>query len=203
MVENSLEEVQRDFLWRRAGALTCSGVESAATLCRLRQRDAHLARETLGPAAAASSSASSPAELARCFLARTPELMRRKIIHRDRFVTSIFFFLFFSSVASWSGAVETRMMRRGVIWWRSSSTSNYIAKGGARRSRRTQPGSGMLRGVGATSPALTLLNPPPVIYRHMYCKEEHRLKHLLSVINYLLWGSKGERWPNTGPNLYG
>lgn len=102
---------QSDFIRRRAGALTCGGVESAATLCKLRQRDAHLARETLG--LASSSSSPSPPEFARCFLARTPELRRRKIIHRDMFVMTLlfvvsifYFFFFFFCVASRSEAVK-------------------------------------------------------------------------------------------------
>lgn len=86
------------------GALTCRDVESAATLCKLRHRDAHLALETL------SGQDSSSSVSARCFLAETPEL-RRKIIHRDRLimrplpVAGIFFYFFFFFLVS-SGGVE-------------------------------------------------------------------------------------------------
>ncbi|CAB1426183.1 unnamed protein product [Pleuronectes platessa] len=63
----------------RSGAirvLTWSDGESAATLCRLRHRDAHLALDIL------SGQDSSSSASARCFLAHTPE-PRSKIIHRD------------------------------------------------------------------------------------------------------------------------
>lgn len=64
-------------LYPCAVKLTCSGVESAATLRKPRHRDAHLALDTLSVQDSSSSVSS------RCLLAQTPELNRR-IIHRDR-----------------------------------------------------------------------------------------------------------------------
>lgn len=55
---------------------TCSGVESAATLCRLRHRDAHLALETLSDHDSSASGSSA------CLLALPPQ-PNRTIIHRD------------------------------------------------------------------------------------------------------------------------
>lgn len=57
--------------------VTCGGVESAATLCRLRHRDAHLALDTLSDHDSSASGSS-----ASCLLALPPE-PSSTIIHRD------------------------------------------------------------------------------------------------------------------------
>lgn len=98
--------------FKPCAVLTCSGVESAATLCKLRHRDAHLALDTLSDQDSSSSASSC------CLLAQTPELNRR-IIHRDRLVAAA---LLVASILSGerAGAVEqedalgTNLMERPV-----------------------------------------------------------------------------------------
>lgn len=101
---------------------------SAATLWRLRHRDAHLALDTLSGHDPSSSSVS-----ARCFLALTPE-PRRKIIHRE------------SIVFAMRGAAEEAEGGGSKSDGSPAEVGNYIAKGGAMGSRRTQLGVRMQSG---------------------------------------------------------
>ena len=139
-------------------ALTCCGVDSAATLCRLRHRDAHLALETVSDQV---SSSSPPSASPCCLLAHTPQ-PERTIIHRDRLVMTplLVASIFSSPVVQERGAVKTRGCGGGVNWWKSTLTRTIIAKGGARGNLgvHTQAGSGCWELLNPVGGAVSSLN---------------------------------------------
>lgn len=138
--------------------LTCCGVDSAATLCRLRHRDAHLALETVSDQV---SSSSPPSASPCCLLEHTPQ-PERTIIHRDRLVMTplLVASIFSSPVVQERGAVKTRGCGGGVNWWKSTLTRTIIAKGGARGNLgvHTQAGSGCWEVLNPVGGAVSSLN---------------------------------------------
>lgn len=116
---------------------TCSGLESVATLRRLRHRDAHLALETLS----AQDSSASPSSCH--FLAGAPGLQSR-IIHRDKLVLKA---PRTASISSGSAA-EKQEDEAGTNLMEGRLKQNYIARGGAMMSEAYTVGVRMLRGFG-------------------------------------------------------
>lgn len=182
--------------------LTCCGVDSAATLCRLRHRDAHLALETVSDQV---SSSSPPSASPCCLLEHTPQ-PERTIIHRDRLVMTplLVASIFSSPVVQERGAVKTRGCGGGVNWWKSTLTRTIIAKGGARGNLgvHTQAGSGCWEVLNPVGGAVSSLNSQLVQLKlsiHGKEKINDREECLLRVkaaqfkLNLSVWSSNKDR----------